>query len=83
LNGTLVSGEATSGRRGVNGLIKSRKRTVLVSISRDFYFSQGKLWIARFGDRVQHLHPLIVTVHFPGSFNGGKRRRNKAGLQTS
>lgn len=28
LNGTLVSGEATSGRRGVKGLIKSRKRTV-------------------------------------------------------
>lgn len=27
LNGTLVSGAATSGRRGVNGLIKSRKRT--------------------------------------------------------
>jgi hypothetical protein len=28
LNGTLVSGEATSGRMGVKGLIKSRNRTI-------------------------------------------------------
>jgi len=28
LKGTFVSGEATSGRRGVKGLIRSRKRTV-------------------------------------------------------
>lgn len=30
LNGTFDSGDATSGRRGVKGLIRSRKRTAMM-----------------------------------------------------
>ena len=41
LKGTLVSGDATSGRKGVRGLIRSRKRTAHATVSGESSRARG------------------------------------------
>lgn len=76
LKGTLVSGEATSGRRGVKGLIKSRKRTVNGLV---FGVINGSV-ISRMRDRVQG---LLTPTHCDGPLPGqcNERKRNRAGTR--
>lgn len=55
--GTLVSGTWTSGMRGVNGLTKSRKRTVLVD--RQHLFSIN----VAFNEAIDVLCPAGAACH--------------------
>jgi hypothetical protein len=59
LKGTFDSGEETSGRRGVNGLIRSRKRTVLLSACCSSW-STRPCGHRNFGG--SNLRPLILTA---------------------